>query len=138
MPQDIPATCDGCGKRFLIENALSRPRGGLVLARYNDAAKELGALGAWALIPSRITYGPKINSRTVQGERTGAGAWQEGGTADGGTDTVGEVQGGCGWTVNGEAVLARRKGQVQVPSESRADVAPTASRSGGPLQCSTL
>ena len=23
MPQDIPATCDGCGKKFLIENALS-------------------------------------------------------------------------------------------------------------------
>ena len=23
MPQDIPATCDGCGKKFSIENALS-------------------------------------------------------------------------------------------------------------------
>ena len=23
MPQEIPATCDGCGKRFLIEHALS-------------------------------------------------------------------------------------------------------------------
>ena len=23
MPQDIPATCDGCGKKFLIENSLS-------------------------------------------------------------------------------------------------------------------
>ena len=23
MPQDIPATCNGCGKRFLIYNAIS-------------------------------------------------------------------------------------------------------------------
>ena len=52
MPQDIPATCDGCGKKF---------------------------------VPSAITYEPKINSRTVQGERTEAGARQEGGEADGGT-----------------------------------------------------
>ena len=93
MPQDIPATCDGCGKKFLIEHALSCPKGGLVLARHNDAAKEWGALRARALVPSAIFYEPKINSKTVQGERTGAGAWQEGGTADGGTDTVGKVQG---------------------------------------------
>ena len=53
------------------------PKGGLVLARHDDAANEWGALGAWALVPSAITYKPKINSRTVQGERTGAGARQE-------------------------------------------------------------
>ena len=74
MPQDIHATCNGCGKRFLIERALSFPKGGLVLARHDDSAKEWGALGARALVPSDITYKPKINSRTVQGERTGAGA----------------------------------------------------------------
>ena len=34
MPQDIPATCDGCSKKFLIEHALSCPKGGLVLARH--------------------------------------------------------------------------------------------------------
>ena len=39
MPQDIPATCDGCGKKFSIEHALSCPKGGLVLARHDDAAK---------------------------------------------------------------------------------------------------
>ena len=27
MPQDIPATCDGCGKKFSIEHALSCPKG---------------------------------------------------------------------------------------------------------------
>ena len=45
MPQDIPATCDGCGKKLLIDHSLSCPKGGLVLARHNDAAKEWGALG---------------------------------------------------------------------------------------------
>ena len=89
MPQEIPATCDGCVKKFSIEHALSFPKVGLVLARHDDSAKEWGALGSRDLVPSAITYEPKINSRTVQGERTGAGLWQESGTADGGTDTVG-------------------------------------------------
>ena len=34
MPQDIPATCDGCGKKLSIEYTLSCPKGGLVLARH--------------------------------------------------------------------------------------------------------
>ena len=91
------------------------PKGGLVLARKNDAAKEWGSLGARALVPSTITYEPKINSRTVQGERTGAGARQEGGEADGVTDTIGR-------TVNISARLIRQPGQVEVPAESRAHV----------------
>ena len=115
MPQDIPTTCNGCGKQLLIEHALSCPKGGLVLAWHNDAAKEWGALGARALVPSAITYKPKINSRTVQGERTGAGALQEGGEADGGKDTVGR-------TVNGAARLVGQPGQVVVTEELRADV----------------
>ena len=98
MPQDIPTTCDGCIKKFSIEHALSCPKGGLVLARHDDAAKEWGALGARALVPSAITYEPKINSRTVQGERTRTGAWHDGGAAGGGADTVGETKGvGKGW-----------------------------------------
>ena len=56
MPQDIPTTCDGCIKKFSIDHALSCPKGGLVLARYDDAAKEWGALGDRALIPGAITY----------------------------------------------------------------------------------
>ena len=39
MPQDIPATCDSCGKKFLIEHTLSCPKGGLVLERHDDAEK---------------------------------------------------------------------------------------------------
>ena len=122
MPQVIPATFDGFGKSFLIEHALSCPKGGLVVARRDDAAKKWGALGSRALVPSVITYEPKIYSRTVKGGSTGARARQERGTADGGTDIVGESQGGSGWIVNGAAVLAGRPGQVQVPAESRADI----------------
>ena len=103
MPQDIPATFNGCGKRLSIDISTSYPKCGLVLARYNDAAKEWGALGDHALVPSAITYKPKINSRTVQVEWTGAGARQENGTAKGGADTVGETQGGIVSTLNGAA-----------------------------------
>ena len=77
MPQDISVICDGCSKRFSIENALSCPKGGIVLSRHDDAAKDWGALGYRALIPSAISYELKINSRTVQGERTGSRARQE-------------------------------------------------------------
>ena len=88
MPQDIPATCNGYVKRFLIKHTLSCRKGGLVLARHDDAEKECGTLRAWALIPSAITYKPKINSMTVQGDMTRAGAWQDSGTANGGSYTV--------------------------------------------------
>ena len=54
MPQDIPATCDGCGKKFSIKHALSLPKGGLVLAQHDDATNYWGALGARALVPSTI------------------------------------------------------------------------------------
>ena len=115
MPQDIPATCEGCGKKFSIEHALSCPKEGLVLPRHNNSAKDWVALGSRAPVSSTITYEPKINSRTVQGERTRAGARQEGGESDGGTDTVGRK-------VNRVAILVGQPGQVLVPAESRADV----------------
>ena len=88
MSQDIPATCDDCDKKLSIEKALSCPKVGLVLARHDDDAKEWGAFGSRALVPSAITYEPKINSRTVQGERTGDGSRQESGTPIGSTYTV--------------------------------------------------
>ena len=73
------------------------------------------ALGARVLVPSDLTYEPKINSSTVQGERTGAGARQEEGEVDGGTETVER-------TINGAARLVGRPGQVVLPAELRADV----------------
>ena len=112
MPQDIPATCDSCGKRFSIEHDLSCPKVGLVLARHDDAAKEWVSLGYRALVPSSITYKTKINSRKVQGERTGAGARQEGRESNGDADTVGAAQGGRERTVNGAARLVGQPGQV--------------------------
>ena len=95
--------------------ALSCPKGGLVLAQNYGAAKEWGALGARALVPSVISYEPKINSRTVQGESTGAGARQKGGEADGVMDTVGQ-------TLNRADRLIGPPVQVVVPAKSRADV----------------
>ena len=90
--------------------------------RHDDAEKEWSALGYQALVPITITYEQKINSRTVQGDRTRAGARQEGGVDKGGADTVGEAQGGRKGTVNGVARLVGQTGQVVVPAEPRADV----------------
>ena len=86
---------------------MPKGKGGFVLARYNDAAKEWVALGAWALVPSAITYEPKINSRTVQGERTRDGERHDGGEADGGTETIVESQGDRGITVNSVEKFSR-------------------------------
>ena len=98
MPQDIPVTCDGLGKKLSTKHALSCPKCGLVLARHDDAAKEWGSLGARSLVPITITYEHKSNSRTVQGGRTRNGARHDGGAAGGGADTVGETKGvGKGW-----------------------------------------
>ena len=55
-PQDIPANCNVFGKNSLIKHALLCPKGGLVLARHNNAAKEWGAFGSQALVPSAIIY----------------------------------------------------------------------------------
>ena len=115
MPQDIPSTCDSCGKKFLIEHTLSYPKGGLVLARHDDAVKDWGVLGSRALVPSAITYKPNFNSRTVQGERTRVGARQEGGESNSGTDNG--VR-----TVNGAARLVGKPGQLVVPADPRADI----------------
>ena len=130
MPQDIPATCDCCGKKFLIEHTLSCPKAGPVLTLHDDAAKEWGALGSYALVPSAITYEPKINSRTVQGERTSPRARQEGGEADGSTETVERM-------VNQEARLVGQPGQVIVSAESRAGVSPHDFCKRGPPRCLT-
>ena len=46
MPQDIPLTCNGCGKKFSVKHALSCPKGGLFMARHDDGTIEWGAFGA--------------------------------------------------------------------------------------------
>ena len=94
------------------------------MAWHYDAAKKWVALSARALIPSAISYEPKINIRAVQVERTGAGVRQDGGTAKGGAVVIVKYQGGggSGRTENRVVVLARSLGQVQVPAELRSDV----------------
>ena len=69
------------------------------MERHNDNAKEWGTLGSQDLLPSAITYKPRINRRTVQGKRTWYGSQQDGGTANGGA-----------------VILVRRSGQVEVPA----------------------
>ena len=73
MPLNLPTDCDGCDKKFLVPHDLSCPKGGLVLSRHSDYAKEWGALLAQALNPLCIFYETKFNNRTVQGERNGSG-----------------------------------------------------------------
>ena len=87
--------------------------------RHNDTTKEWGTLRARTLIPSAITYESKNNSRTVQGERSGAGAQQEGKEPYGGMDIIGLAQEGRGRKVNGAARLVGQPGQVLVPANSR-------------------
>ena len=40
VPLNLPTDCDGCRKKFLVAHTLLCPKGGLVMARHNDAAKE--------------------------------------------------------------------------------------------------
>ena len=76
------------------------------VARNNNAIKKWGALSAWALNSSCISYEPKINSRTVQGERNRAGERID---TEGKGGQVGQV--GQGATEH-----------AKVPDESREDV----------------
>ena len=119
MPQDIPATCYGCGKKLKMDHTLSRPWGGLVLERHDNDAKEWDHLGSWALILSTISYTPLINSNTVQGERTRAGARREGDKANNVMYIDREDQWGGIYGRNKESAadLVRGPGQVTVPAE---------------------
>ena len=71
MPQDILATCNGCGKKLSIKHAISCPKGDLVLAWHDDATKEWGALGARALVPSSISYKTKKTGGQWRGRGPG-------------------------------------------------------------------
>ena len=124
MPQDISATCDVCGKKFCIEQALSCPNSGIIMARNYYAAKDWGDLGSQDLTPSAISYELKINSRTVKWERSGAGAQREGGTSYGVTNIDRESQGGGGDRRIGDKGddLVRYPGQLTVTIVSRTDV----------------
>ena len=55
MPRDIPAACDGYGKKLSVDHALSWNCKGLILAQHDDAAKEWVKLGAQTQTPSEIS-----------------------------------------------------------------------------------
>ena len=124
MDQYIPTTCDGCGKKLLIEHALLCPKGGLVIEWHDNAENYWSTLGCRSLTTSDIYYGPKINISTVHRESTGAGVLREGKTADGSMNVVGEAQGDKKniSTRYRASELGRDPGQVAVPSESRSGV----------------
>ena len=71
MPKDIPATCNDCGKKFSIDHDILCTKGDIVMALHDVSTKEWGDLVSHTLTSSEISYGPKINNRTVQVERTG-------------------------------------------------------------------
>ena len=74
MNQEIPATFNGCGKKFSIDQAISCPKNGIVIVRHENSAKEWGALVVRSLTLSEISYEPQINSRIVQVKGTKEGA----------------------------------------------------------------
>ena len=73
MPQEIPATCDGCGKKFLIECTYHSQRvalflrGTMILQR-SGAPLEPGSLSL-VLLPR--------NLKSTVGQYRGGGAWPE-------------------------------------------------------------
>ena len=105
VPLNLPIDWVGCVKKLLVPHALSCPKGGLVLARHNDAAKEWGALSTQSINTSDISYKPKINNGTVQGERN----------RDRARVATGEREGGEQDDKEGAT------GQATVPDKSRAD-----------------
>ena len=87
-------TCNCSGKKLLIGHTVLFPKDGLILARHDNTANELGNLGSRALTPIDIYYEPQIKSSKVQGERTGEGVLREGETSKGGTNIAGDSKGG--------------------------------------------
>jgi hypothetical protein len=70
-PLKLPATCNGCGKKFDFNHAQQCPKGGLILHRHNDVAAEWGEMCACALKPSAISDEPFIHTGRDSQQRPG-------------------------------------------------------------------
>jgi hypothetical protein len=53
-PTNLPAYCDGCGETFTAEHGLNCKKGGLVMARYDDATDEFESLAMLAFFPTAV------------------------------------------------------------------------------------
>ena len=60
QPSDLPTTCDGCTKPFTVDHAMSCPVGGLIHARHNELAREIGSLYAEATANNCVATEPMI------------------------------------------------------------------------------
>ena len=67
----FPWTDISVGISSHFDNALSCPRGKLVIARYDDSEKKCGALRSRALSPGAIFYKPLIKVGIYRGKGTG-------------------------------------------------------------------
>ena len=61
-PVDMPANCDGCGKKMTVEHALQCKVGGLVHMRHDDVADEFRHLCGCALSFGKVEREPRIFS----------------------------------------------------------------------------
>jgi hypothetical protein len=59
-PLDMPAACNGCGAKMLVEHALSCKVGGLVHIQHDDVADEWRHMCSTALSPSQVKCKPQI------------------------------------------------------------------------------
>ena len=61
-PENMPATCDGCGDKMTVEHALACKVGGLVHVRHDDVADEFRHLCGCALSFGKVEREPRIFS----------------------------------------------------------------------------
>jgi hypothetical protein len=61
QPSDLQKHCDGCGKAFDVNHALTCKRGGLIIVRHDEIRDELCDIASKALIPSKVRDEPKIH-----------------------------------------------------------------------------
>ena len=54
------ASCNGCGKGFLVDHALKRKKGGLACIRHNNVRDEAGQCGVLATSKSHVSYKSNI------------------------------------------------------------------------------
>ena len=121
IPLELPMACDGYRKKLTDDHAMYCQKGGLVLIRHDNAAKEWGALGPQGLTPSNMYYEPCINIRMVQGERPGAGAKMTEGEAWNNAATGNQENGSRRSGGTGEVTLGE-KNREEDPEEMRANV----------------